>query len=240
MKRSQIDATIARSIINAERLGIALPKWASWSPSQFAADADGVRRQGLGWKVVDFGLGDFDNCGLVLLVVCNALLDETGEPIVRSQQIGNRTYPASSFSRKFLFVQPGQTEPHHFHRQKERKDVTILAGGPVRFELAWAESNTKLSSRPVDVQVDGIWHSLPAYGSIILNAGETVTLPGELSHIIEVPSKSRDAILLETSTANNDSSDNIFPFITPSSTPVEEDAEPKYQVLGEYIVAASQ
>lgn len=240
MKRSLIDATIARSISTADKLGVALPKWVGWSPEQFGAEADGVRRQGLGWKVVDFGLGDFANCGLVVLVVCNALVDESGEPIDSLKQVGKRTYPVSSFSRKFLFVQAGQTEPHHFHRQKARKEVTVLAGGPVRFELAWAESDKSLSNRDVDVQVDGIWHSLPGHGSIVLSAGETITLPGELSHIIEVPKESQDVILLETSTANNDSRDNIFPFITPSSPPVEEDQEPRYQVLGEYVVVASQ
>jgi D-lyxose ketol-isomerase len=239
MKRSQIDAEIERSIETAKRCGVALPKWVNWSPKQFASDADGVRAQGLGWKVIDFGLGNFHNCGLVLLVVCNALFDEKGEPLTQSHTLGNRTYPASSFSRKFLFVQSGQTEPHHFHRQKARKEVTILAGGPVRFELAWAESDTKLSDRDVDVQVDGIWHQLHANGSIVLNAGETITLPGELSHIIEVPAQNHDAILLETSTANNDSCDNIFPFITPTSTPVDEDAEPRYQLMGEYNCGAS-
>lgn len=238
MKRSQIDATIAHSIATADKLGVALPKWVGWSPRQFAADADGVRAQGLGWKVVDFGLGDFNNCGLVLLVVCNSLFDKSGEPISHSHQIGNRTYPASSFSRKFLFVHSGQTEPHHFHRQKARKEVTILAGGPVRFELAWAASDRTLSDRDVDVQVDGIWHNLPAHGSVTLNAGETITLPGELSHIIEVSTTSQDAILLETSTANNDGKDNIFPFITPTSTPVDEDAEPRYLVIGEYVATS--
>lgn len=165
MKRSEIDSIIARSIATAAKLGVALPTWAGWSPCQFGASAEGVRRQGLGWKVVDFGLGDFAHCGLVVLVVCNSLLDESGEPLAGSRNFGERQYPATGFSRKFLFVQAGQTEPHHFHRQKTRKEVTVLAGGPVRFELAWAKDDNTLSSLPVDVQVDGIWHQLPMAGS---------------------------------------------------------------------------
>ena len=163
MKRSEIDSIIARSIATAAKLGVALPTWAGWSPCQFGASAEGVRRQGLGWKVVDFGLGDFAHCGLVVLVVCNSLLDESGEPLAGSRNFGERQYPATGFSRKFLFVQAGQTEPHHFHRQKTRKEVTVLAGGPVRFELAWAKDDNTLSSLPVDVQVDGIWHQLPQW-----------------------------------------------------------------------------
>jgi D-lyxose ketol-isomerase len=238
MKRSEIDAIIERCIATAGKFSVALPKWAAWAPSQFDAAADGLRHQGLGWKVVDFGRGDFSHCGLALLVVCNSISDNTGEPVTKSQRLGERNYPVTSFSRKFLFVQPGQTEPHHFHRRKQRKEVTVLAGGPVRFELAWADNDTTLSQKEVDVQVDGIWHHLPANGALVLHPGETITLPAELSHIIQVLPESTDAILLETSTANNDRTDNIFPFITPSATPIEDDAKPRYQLLDEHVAAA--
>lgn len=70
MKRSEIDGAIARAIGNAKKFHVALPKWAEWKPSQFDASADGIRHQKLGWKVVDFGVGDFPNCGLVILALC--------------------------------------------------------------------------------------------------------------------------------------------------------------------------
>ena len=91
MKRSQIDNIISQSISTAANLAVALPKWASWRPAQFqfGDEADGVKRQGLGWKVVDFGLGDFSNCGLVVLLLCNALTDSLGEPL--SQTADNDT-----------------------------------------------------------------------------------------------------------------------------------------------------
>jgi D-lyxose ketol-isomerase len=238
MKRSQIDNIISQSISTAANLAVALPKWASWRPAQFqfGDEADGVKRQGLGWKVVDFGLGDFSNCGLVVLLLCNALTDSLGEPLLHSEQSGERNYPATSFSRKFLFVRAGQTEPHHFHRQKARKEVTVLAGGPVCFELAWAQSDKVLSEREVCVQVDGIWHNMQANGSLELQPGETITLPGEMSHIIQILPSNTDAILLETSTANNDRNDNIFPFVNPVVQPIEEDAIARYQLLDEHVV----
>jgi D-lyxose ketol-isomerase len=229
MKRSQINRAIGRAITSARALGVALPAWAPWSPDNFGASADGIRKQGLGWKVVDFGQGKFEQCGLVILAVCCPLLDDFGEPLTVAQD----DYPVTGFSRKYLFVQSGQVEPHHFHRQKTRKEVTVVAGGTVRFELAWADGDRALSNRPVKVHVDGIWHDLPANGEIFVNPGETITLPGELSHIIEVMGDN-DVVLLETSTANNDRKDNIFPFIDPAGVPIEEDEEPQYQLLDEH------
>lgn len=234
MKRSEIDGAIARAIGNAAKFGVALPKWAGWKPSEFDASADGIRHQKLGWKVVDFGVGKFQNCGLVILALCSPITDDSGAPVTKPHTAGTREYPVTGFSRKYLFVQAGQTEPHHFHRQKARKEVTVVAGAAVRFELAWADGDTALSDRDVDVQIDGIWHHLPAGGSIVVAPGETITLPGELSHIISVPEGGEDTIMLETSTANNDSNDNIFPFMTPTSVPVEEDAAARYQLLDEH------
>jgi len=233
MKRSEIDSAIARSIASAKTFGIGLPMWADWSPEQFDSTTVGIRDQKLGWKVVDFGLGDFQHCGLVLFVLCNPLTDDVGEPLSKSSFVGTNEYPPTSFSRKYLFVQAGQTEPHHFHRQKTVKLVTLVAGDRVRFELAWAEGDKTLSQKSVRVQVDGVWHDLPANGELFLRAGETILLPSELSHIIQVMPGDSDVILQETSTANNDRKDNIFPFIAPTSSPIEEDSKPRYQLLDE-------
>ncbi|MBL8085218.1 MAG: D-lyxose/D-mannose family sugar isomerase [Candidatus Obscuribacter sp.] len=238
MKRSEINAAIKRAIENAKQMGVHLPRWADWTPNQFEADADGMRHQKLGWKVVDFGVGDFPNCGLVVLVLCSPLVDDKGEPLTAPTQMGKHHYPVTGFARKYLFVQAGQTEPHHFHRQKARKEVTVLAGAPVTFELAWAETDNSLSKKNVDVLVDGIWHHLPADGEITVHPGETITLPGELSHIIKVPAGGQDSIMLETCTANNDNTDNIFPFMTPKGNPVVEDEPVRYQLLDEHKAAA--
>jgi D-lyxose ketol-isomerase len=129
MKRSEIDAAIERAISNAKKFGVALPRWADWHPLQFDANADGIRVQKLGWKVVDFGLDDFQHCGLVLFALCSPLVDEFGAPVTKPQHVGAYDYPVTAFSRKYLFVQAGQTEPHHFHRQKARRCFGALQAG---------------------------------------------------------------------------------------------------------------
>lgn len=239
MKRSQINAAISRAISSANQFSVALPQWAQWLPEQFGPQASGMRRQKLGWKVVDFGVGDFEHCGLVILCICAPLVDERQEPLKAACLLDGFEYPPSAFSRKYLFVQAGQTEPHHFHRQKTRKEVSVVAGAPVRFELAWAESDTALSERDVDVQVDGIWQHLGAGGSLVLNPGQTITIPACLSHIISVAARGADSIMLETSTANNDATDNIFPFMTPVLQPVQEDEPARFQLLDEHNFAAT-
>ncbi len=109
-------------------LALPFPKWADWHPQQFDDSCDGIRHQKLGWKAVDFGLDKFDECGLVLLSLTAPLVDEYGEPLTTAQRVGGFDYPVTGFSRKYLFVQAGQTEPHHFHRQKKRKEVRVVAG----------------------------------------------------------------------------------------------------------------
>jgi D-lyxose ketol-isomerase len=233
MKRSEINAAIEQSILSAENNNVNLPIWVSWSPDRFGPEADGLRQQRLGWKVIDFGQGRFNDCGLVLLVVSSPLVDEAGNPLTVPSVIADCIYPVAGFSRKLLFVKKGQCEPHHFHRMKTRKDVTVLAGDTVRFELSWATPEVTLSDREVSVQVDGIWHRVAAGGSVCLKPGQTITLPSDLSHIIE-PVGAKDVILLETSTANNDCTDNFFPFISPTSKPIDEDEPARYQLLDEY------
>ncbi len=233
MKRSAINVAIDRARENARKNKVGLPAWAGWNPEQFDDErAAGIRDQGLGWILVDFGVDDFDHCGLIVFVLSNPLVDGTGEPLTATTSIGSNEYTPAGFSRKYLFVQSGQSEPHHFHRQKVAKFVTVLSGA-VRFELAWADGDKALSDKPVRVQVDGIFHDLQANGDVTLKAGETILLPAELSHIIEVIGD-EDVIMLETSTANNNNVDNIFPFMTPSATQIEEDEKPRYRQVSEY------
>ena len=52
MKRSEINAAVARAIANSQKCGIALPRWAAWAPEEFGESAEGMRQQKLGWKVV--------------------------------------------------------------------------------------------------------------------------------------------------------------------------------------------
>lgn len=232
MKRSEINAAIARAINSARSSKVSLPLWADWTHDRFGENADGIRRQKLGWKVIDFGKGDFANCGLVLLVVSSPIVDNAGEPLRQSLQDGNRIYPVPGFSRKFLFVQRGQVEPNHYHVAKARKDVTVLAG-TVRFQLFWANESHEMTAQEVSVQVDGLWQQVEAGGQVVLQPGQTITLPSYLSHVIDASTSEIDVILLEVSTANNDNNDNYFPDFTPTASAIEEDEAAVFYLLDE-------
>jgi D-lyxose ketol-isomerase len=134
------------------------------------------------WDVTDFGLGDFEKSGLVLVNLAE-------EP---------------EYCEKLMYAQKGQVTPNHSHRKK-KEDIIVRAG-----ELAvqvWFDLE-KDSALVQEIQVNNQKSNVTNGEILFLKAGERITLTPGIWH--EFYPVSNECILGEVSTANDDLNDNFF------------------------------
>ncbi len=77
MKRSEINKIIAEAIDFFRSMNFFLPPFAYFSIREWqkiSASAKEIFDLNLGWDVTDFGLGDFETCGLLLFTIRNGQL----------------------------------------------------------------------------------------------------------------------------------------------------------------------
>lgn len=227
MKRSQINRHIHDAIEFFESQRLKLPVWAYWTCQQWqehlGEDSIEIRTHGMGWNVTDFGSGDFNKRGLILFILRNGLLRE-GKP-----------QDTKTYAEKAMMVRPGQITPWHFHWLKT-EDLINRGGGRLEVELGWASEDEKnIDSRDVVVQVDGISRRIKTGGKIVLEPGESVTLPPKLCHQFCGQAGDEKVCLGEVSSLNDDTKDNCFIFGLPTTT-IEEDEPRKYWLCMEYPV----
>ena len=135
------------------------------------------------WDVTDFGLRDFPRYGLVLI----NLADE------------------KEYCEKLMYAWEGQTTPAHYHKQK--KEDIICRAGQLSVTL-WADNPDVADQGYLDVKVNGVWQEIKGGDTLVLKAGERVTITPLLWHAF-YPS-SVECIIGEVSTANDDLNDNFF------------------------------
>jgi len=152
------------------------------------------------WDVTDCGSGDFDRCGLVLVNLAE-------EP---------------EYSEKLIYMRLGQTIPAHTHHKK--KEDIICRRGELMMEL-WAGSPAAgRTGTPIKVKRSGEWVSVVSGRPFKLVAGERVTLLPGIYHSFG-PTQP-DTIIGEVSTANDDTSDNVFADSSVARFPLIEEDEP--------------
>ena len=135
------------------------------------------------WDVTDFGLGDWQKFGLVLVNLAN-------EP---------------EYCEKLMYVQRGMVTPPHTHIKK--KEDIICRWGTMTIDL-WSGAPESEPTEAVSVKVNGKSTSIPSGSRIQLRAGERVTLLPGTYHQFE--GTSDECIIGEVSTANDDVHDNFF------------------------------
>ena len=211
MKRSMGNRILRDAEAFVASRGFALPPFARWTPDELRAQAPAALFAGrLGWDVTDFGTGDFECTGLVLVTLHNGTL------------AGPRTY-----AEKLLVVRRGQRCPLHRHHRKV-EDI-IARGGVLGVELYMASADGRPDrSAEVRVEVDATERLLPPGGPLRLEPGESVTLHPDHWHAFWA--EGGDLLAGEVSTVNDDASDNWFAEPLGRFAAIEED-EPAYRLL---------
>jgi D-lyxose ketol-isomerase len=129
-----------------------------------------------------------------------------------------------------MMVRERQITPLHRH---DRKTEDIInrgnsATGDLVVQLYNSTPGGELANTPVTVTCDGITRQSEAGGSIVLRAGESVTLPPGLYHSFY--SANGSALIGEVSSMNDDVTDNRF-YQSLSRFPEILEDEPPFRLL---------
>lgn len=214
MKRSQINANIARAEENFARIGFALPSFASWSLEDWESKGDAARyliEAGHGWDITDFAEGNFESKGLLLFTVRNGLL---------SQYAGNKPY-----AEKIMISRKDQLTPMHRHNIKVEDIIArnaLTPGAYLMVKVFGSDLVGNLSGTgKVTVFLDGIASEVDPGTVIRLSVGESVTLFPDTFHAFW--GEGGDMVIGEVSSVNDDRIDNVFAEPLARFAPVEED-----------------
>ena len=196
MKRSEINLFITNAIDFFEEHHFSLPPFAHWTLEEWRQrghEADEIRQRQLGWDVTDFNSGLFASCGLTLFTLRN----------------GGSSHH-ESYAEKIMMVRERQITPLHRHDRKTEDIINrgSSASGELVLKLYNSTENGGLAETPVRVICDGITRHTDPGGSIILKAGESITVPPGLYHSFH--SANGSALIGEVSSMNDDVTDNRF------------------------------
>ncbi len=165
MKRSEINCIYREALACFLRCGWALPPQPRWD-------------------ITDFGLNDFDHCGLVLINLAE-------EP---------------EYCEKLMYARKGQCTPEHTHRVK--KEDIVCRHGRLCLRLYNGVPGEVEKGAAFRVKVNGDWREIRNGECLHLEAGERVCLTPGIYHAFWP--ETDDCIIGEVSTANDDTKDNVF------------------------------
>lgn len=134
------------------------------------------------WDVTDFGLGDVDRFGLVLVNLAE-------EP---------------EYCEKLMYARRGMVTPAHTHRKK--KEDIISRSGELSITL-WPDARL-IDGEALSAKVNGAVRTVVSGRPLVLASGERITLEPGLYHAFTAHSE--ECVIGEVSTANDDANDNFF------------------------------
>jgi len=222
MKRSEINAILldAEAFLREHRFF--LPPFAAWGPDDWAAKGPEVSEivdNQIGWDITDFGTGDFAACGLALFTVRNGSAEAA------------RTGTGKTYCEKVAVMRAGQRCPLHHHFVKV-EDIINRAEAPMAVSVANSGPDGQVLDTPVTISLDGVVRTVPGGETLLLEAGESVTLTPGCYHALWAPDG--DVLFGEVSVVNDDHADNRFAEPVGRFPDIEEDAPPARLLVQDY------
>lgn len=222
MKRSEINAILrdADAFIREHRFH--LPPFAYWTPEDWRGKGEEAREiveHGLGWDITDFGGGDYERLGLFLFTIRN------GHPENLKSGRGK------IYAEKLLLVGVDQITPFHYHWTKT-EDIINRGGGKLAIQLYNSSADDGLADGEVIVSMDGVRYTFLAGHIVLLELGESITLPTDLYH--KFWGVGQRVLVGEVSMVNDDHADNCFLEPLGRFPDIEEDEPPLHLLVGDY------
>lgn len=214
MKRSQINANIARAEEDFARVGFALPSFARWSLEEWEQKGEAARyliEAGHGWDITDFADDSFESKGLLLFTLRNGLMRAAA---------GNKPY-----AEKIMISRKDQLTPMHRHNVKVEDIIArnpLMPGARLAVRVVGSDSRGNMSGTgKVKIFLDGVADEVEAGTVIRLSPGESITLFPDTFHAFW--GDGGDMVIGEVSSVNDDRTDNVFAEPLARFSPVEED-----------------
>ena len=223
MKRSEINAAIKGAKALFAEYKIALPPFVLKAPCEWKNADESlseIKENMLGWDITDFGGGDFDKMGLLLITLRNG------------NQKNPEKYP-KPYAEKLMVVKENQITPMHFHTYK-MEDIINRGGGNLMIKLYNSTEDGELADTDITVSVDGVRKTLKAGSVVRLTPGESITLTQGLYHRFWGEEGSGTVLVAEVSMCNDDANDNRFYDKVGRFPKIEEDEAPIHLLCNEY------
>jgi D-lyxose ketol-isomerase len=225
LTRSIVNESIAKARACFDRFGIALPPFAFWTASDWAAkgpEHDEIRDCMLGWDVTDFGSRNFHAIGRVLFTLRNGTTRVPGYSKV--------------YAEKLLWDPEGQRAPAHYHRSK-MEDICCRAGGNILVQLTALSADDQPAGTSLVVKVDGIATRVASGGIIRLRPGMSVNIPPRTIHQFWGEEGTGETVSSEVSSVCDDWNDNVFFDKADRFPALIEDAPKQHLLCHEYPCA---
>ncbi|MEZ5666752.1 MAG: D-lyxose/D-mannose family sugar isomerase [Alphaproteobacteria bacterium] len=222
MKRSEINAILAEAEDFLREQRFFLPPFAAWGPDDWAGMGEEAREivdNQLGWDITDFGTGDFGQCGLALFTLRNGSVANV------------KSGTGKTYCEKIAVMRQDQRCPMHHHFVKV-EDIINRGTAPLAITLQEADGDGRPSDQPVTVSMDGVRRTVKAGDTVVLRAGESITLLPGCYHALWAPEG--EVMFGEVSVVNDDHADNRFLQPVGRFPEIDEDEAPRRLLVQDY------